>query len=92
MQLVIFETLKKIIYLNRKLPAELTLTLSDSTLKNDTVLTVSVVEKLNRQRPWDEKFEVDYLFVQDEDYNKPEIIEKLLNKEHDIAYIKIPKR
>ena len=38
----------------------------------------------------DEKFEVDYLFVQDEDYNKPEIIEKLFNKEHDIAYIKIP--
>ena len=53
-------------------------------------MTVSVVEKLNRQRPWDEKFEVDYLFVQDEDYNKPEIIEKLFNKEHDIAYIKIP--
>lgn len=81
---------KNYILLNRKLPAELTLTLSDSTLKNDTVLTVSVVEKINRQRPWDEKFEVDYLFVQDEDYNKPEIIEKLFNKEHDIAYIKIP--
>ena len=66
------------------------MTLSDSTIENDTILTVSVVDKSKRQRPWDEKFEVDYLFVKDEDYNKPEIIEKLFSIKNNIANIKIP--
>lgn len=81
---------KNYILLNRQLPKEIKLTLSDSTIENDTILTVSVVDKSKRQRPWDEKFEVDYLFVKDEDYNKPEIIEKLFNIKNNIAYIKIP--
>lgn len=81
---------KNYILLNRQLPKEIKLTLSDSTIENDTILTVSVVDKSKRQRPWDEKFEVDYLFVKDEDYNKPEIIEKLFCIKNNIAYIKIP--
>ena len=81
---------KDYILLDRPLPKEIKLTLSDSTLENDTILTVSVVDKSKRQRPWDEKFEVDYLFVKDEDYNKPEIIEKLFSINENIAYIKIP--
>jgi C-terminal processing protease CtpA/Prc len=79
---------KNYILLNRSLPKEIELTLSDSTLENDTILTASVVDKSKRQRPWDEKFEVDYLFVKD--YNKPEIIEKLFSINENIAYIKIP--
>ena len=81
---------KNYILLNRRLPKEIKLTLSDSTLQTDTILTVSVVDKSKRQRPWDEKFEVDYLFVKDEDYNKPEIIEKLFSIKENIAYIRIP--
>lgn len=81
---------KNYILLNKQLPKEIKLTLSDSTIENDTILTVSVVDKSKRKRPWDEKFEVDYLFVKDEDYNKPEIIEKLFSIKNNIAYIKIP--
>ncbi len=81
---------KNYILLNKPLPKEIKLTLSDATFQNDTILTVSVVDKSKRQRPWDEKFEVDYLFVKDEDYNKPEIIEKLFSIKNNIAYIKIP--
>lgn len=81
---------KNYVLLNRPLPKEIKLTLSDSTLENDTILNVSVVDKSKRQRPWDEKFEVDYLFVKDEDYNRTEIIEKLFSIKENIAYIKIP--
>ena len=81
---------KNYLLLNRPLSKEIKLTLSDTSFENDTVLTVSVIDKSKRLRPWDEKFEVDYLFVKDEDFNKREIIEKLFSVEEDIAYIRIP--
>lgn len=81
---------KNYILLDKPLPKEIKLTLSDSTFQNDSILNVSVVAKSKRLRPWDEKFEVDYLFIKDEDYNKPEIIEKLFSIKDNIAYIKIP--
>lgn len=81
---------KNYILLNKPLPKEIKLTLSDATFQNDTVLTVSVVDKSKRLRPWDEKFEVDYLFVKDEDYNQPDIIEQLFSVKENIAYIRIP--
>jgi len=81
---------KNYILLNKPLPTKIKLTLSDSTFQNDTILTVSVVDKSKRLRPWDEKFEVDYLFIKDEHYNNPEIIEKLFSIIDNIAYIKIP--
>jgi len=81
---------KNYILLDKPLPKEIKLTLSDSTFQNDTILNVSVVAKSKRLRPWDEKFEVDYLFIKDEDYNKPKIIEKLFSIKDNIAYIKIP--
>ena len=72
------------------MPTNIKLTLSDSKFQNDTILNVSVIEKSKRQRPWDEKFEIDYLFVKEEDYNKQEIIDKLFSLQDNIAYIKIP--
>ena len=81
---------KNYMLLDKALPEKIKLTLSDSTFQNDTVFTVSVVDKSKRLRPWDEKFEVDYLFIKDEDYNKPENIENLFNIKDSIAYIKIP--
>jgi len=81
---------KNFILLNKTLSKEIELTLSDSTFNNDTILTVTPINKSQRQRPWDERFEVDYLRVKDEDYNKPVIIEKLFNIKQNIAYIKIP--
>ncbi|MBR9847381.1 MAG: peptidase S41 [Algicola sp.] len=81
---------KNYILLNKTLSKEIELTLSDSTFNNDTILTVTPINKSQRQRPWDERFEVDYLRVKDEDYNKPEIIEKLFSIKENIAYIKIP--
>lgn len=81
---------KNYMLLDKSLPKEIKLTLSDSTFQKDTVLAVSVVDKSKRIRPWDEKFEVDYLFIKDEDYNKPEIIENLFRINDNIAYIKIP--
>lgn len=81
---------KNYILLNKSLSKEIKLTLSDSTFQNDTILTVLVVDKSKRQLPWDEKFEVDYLFVKEEDYNKQEVIDKLFSLQDNIAYIKIP--
>jgi C-terminal processing protease CtpA/Prc len=81
---------KNYILLNKTLSKEIELTLSDSTFNNDTIFTLTPINKSQRQRPWDERFEVDYLRVKDEDYNKPVIIEKLFNIKENIAYIKIP--
>ncbi|MDN3593469.1 S41 family peptidase [Zunongwangia endophytica] len=81
---------KNYMLLNKTLSKEIELTLSDSTFNNDTILTVIPINKSQRQRPWDERFEVDYLRVKDEDYNKPVIIEKLFSIKENIAYIKIP--
>ncbi|GAA5023791.1 hypothetical protein GCM10011506_06890 [Marivirga lumbricoides] len=81
---------KNYILLNKQLPGQIKLTLSDATFQNDTLLNVSLVDKSKRLRPWDEKFELDYLFVKDEDYNKPEVIEKLFSIRDGVAYIKIP--
>jgi len=81
---------KNYMLLEKSLPKQIKLTLSDSTFQKDTILAVSVVDKSKRLRPWDEKFEVDYLFIKDEDYNKPEIIENLFSIKDNIAYIKIP--
>ena len=81
---------KNYMLLNKTLSKEIELTLSDSTFNNDTILTVTPINKSQRQRPWDERFEVDYLRVKDEDYNKPVIIEKLFSTKENIAYIKIP--
>ncbi|WP_157243385.1 S41 family peptidase [Algoriphagus resistens] len=81
---------KNYILIDRPLPKEIELTLSDSIFKNDTILTIPVVGKSERLRPWDEKFERDYLNIKDEDFNKPEIFEKLFSLKDNIAYIKIP--
>lgn len=76
--------------LNKPLPKGIKLTLSDGNWQKDTVVVVPVVDRSERLHPWDEKFESQYLFVKDEDYNKPEIIEKLFNVEDGIAYIRLP--
>ncbi len=76
--------------LNKSLPEEITLILSDSTFKKDTTLVVPVIDKSKRSRPWDEKFEVEYIRIKDEDYNNPEVFEKLFSIDENIAYIKIP--
>jgi C-terminal processing protease CtpA/Prc len=81
---------KNYILLNKSLPKEIKLTLSDSTLQNDTILVVPIIDKSKRLRPWDEKFEREYVRVKDEDFNKPEIIEKLFSIKDDIAYIRLP--
>lgn len=76
--------------LNKTLPKEIKLTLSDSTFQNDTILVVSPIDRSKRLRPWDEQFERQYVLVKDEDYNKPEIIDELFKIDDNIAYIKIP--
>jgi len=72
------------------LPKEIHLTLTDPTFTNDTTLVVSPIDKSKRLRPWDEKFGRKYILVDDEDYNKPEIIEDLFSIKEKIAHIKIP--
>ena len=81
---------KNYILLNKPLPKEVKLTLSDDLFQNDTTLIVPVIDKSERQRPWDEKFEIDYLFIEDEDFNQPEIIDGLFSLDDNIAYIKLP--
>ncbi|PRX38734.1 S41 family peptidase [Salegentibacter salegens] len=76
--------------LGKTLPENIKLTLTDSAHENDTTLVVNPVDRSNRLRPWDEEFGREYVLVDDEDYNKKEIIEKLFYKEKDIAHIKIP--
>jgi C-terminal processing protease CtpA/Prc len=81
---------KNYLLLGQPLKKEIELTLSDAVFQNDTVLVVPVKDKSERQRPWDEKFERDYLFIKDEDFNQPEIIDSLFSLDHNIAYIKLP--
>lgn len=75
---------------DKQLPDQISLTLSDSTFRNDTVLVVTTVDRSERLRPWDEKFERDYVLFKDEDYNNPEIIKQLFEIQDEIAYIHIP--
>ena len=81
---------KNYLLLDKSLPQEIKITLSDFHFKHDTTYTIRLVNKSQRQRPWDEKFEIDYLFIKEEDYNKAEIIDKLFSKEDNLAYVKIP--
>jgi len=81
---------KNYLLLSKPLPKEIKLTLSNSTFESDTTFTVPVIDKSKRLRPWDEKFERDYVLVKDEDFNKPEVIDKLFLLENDIAYIRLP--
>lgn len=74
----------------RSSPANIEFTLSDRSLKSDTVLTVATVAKSKRSGYWDESLERQYLLVKDEDYNKPEVFNKLFNIRDGIAYIHIP--
>lgn len=76
--------------LNKELPKEIKLTLSDSSFQNDTILSIIPVGRKQTLRPWDDKFESEYVIVKDEDYNKPEIVNKLFNIKDKIAYIQIP--
>ncbi|WP_318308277.1 S41 family peptidase [Flagellimonas crocea] len=76
--------------INEPLPKEMKLTLSDATFRKDTTIVVPIIEKSERLRPWDEKFEREYIGTKDEDFNKPEVIKKLFDVKDGIAYIKIP--
>lgn len=76
--------------LGKPLPKEIRLTLSDPSFKNDTFLVLSPVGRKQTLRPWDEKFESDYLLVKDDDYNKVEIVNKLFNVKDKIGYIQLP--
>ncbi|WP_380936518.1 S41 family peptidase [Sphingobacterium bambusae] len=77
-------------YLQKPLPNELKITLSDSLLKNDTTLTLSPVERKKTFRPWDERLESAYLTLKDEEYNKTEILDQLFRVEDKIGYILLP--
>lgn len=77
--------------LNKKLPKEFKLTLSNSASTNDTVLAVSPVKRLERAIYWDEKFEKQFGYpITDTDYNKPEISNQLFEIKNQIAYTHIP--
>lgn len=66
------------------------LTLTEKTKKRDTTLLVDLVSRKNRMRPWDEKFESEYLLLKDKDYNDPRVFKKLFQLIGDIPYIKLP--
>ena len=76
--------------LGKPLPKEIRVTLSDLSFQNDTVLVVSPVGRKQTLRPWDEKFESEYVIVRDEDYNKVEIYNRLFNVKDKIGYIQLP--
>lgn len=76
--------------LGKPLPNKVEVTLSDSSFKNDTVLVITPVDRSKRLRPWDEKFERQYILLDDEEYNSSEIIDQLFEIQDDIAYIHIP--
>ncbi|WP_027388650.1 S41 family peptidase [Chryseobacterium gregarium] len=76
--------------LNKPLPAQIKLTLSDSSLENDTVLFVAPVERAKRSIYWDDEFERKYILVKDEDYNKEEIVSQLFHIKDQIGYMQIP--
>ncbi|RZJ82338.1 MAG: peptidase S41 [Flavobacterium sp.] len=81
---------KNYVILNKDLPKEITLTLSDSSFKKDTTFSVPLVDRTKRPTYWDEQFERQYALIKDEDYNKTAVIDKLFEVKDEIAYIKIP--
>lgn len=76
--------------LKKGLPKEIKLTFTDASFQNDTILSVSPVGRKQTFRPWEEKFESEYVLTKDEDYNKPEIVNKLFDIKDKIAYVRIP--
>lgn len=81
---------KNYITLNKPLPKEIELTISDSSFQKDTTVVVSPVERTKRSTYWDEKFEREYFLIKDEDYNKPEIVKQLFDIKDKIGYIQMP--
>jgi len=81
---------KNYLLLDKPLKREVEVTLSDATFQKDTVLEFPIIGRSERQRPWDEKFERDYLFIKDEDFNQPKNIAGLFSLDDNIAYIKLP--
>ncbi|RZK56978.1 MAG: peptidase S41 [Pedobacter sp.] len=81
---------KTYIVLNKSLPKAIKLTLSDSSLQNDTVLVVSPVGRKMRSSYWDDEFERKFALLKDEDYNKEENISPLFDLKDQIGYIQIP--
>ncbi|RZL47968.1 MAG: peptidase S41, partial [Pedobacter sp.] len=76
--------------LNKPLPKQINLTLTDSSFKNDTVLVVTPVNRTKRSIYWDDEFERKYALTKEEDYNKKETISQLFDIKNQIGYIQIP--
>lgn len=76
--------------LDKTLPSEIKLTLSDSSFKNDTVLVVSPIGRTKRSSYWDDEFERKYILFKDEDYNKEENLRQLFDIKDQIGYVHIP--
>lgn len=76
--------------LNKSLPKEIKLTLSDSSFQNDTILVVSPVRRKMRSGYWDDEFEKKFALLKDEDYNKEENISPLFDLKDQIGYFQIP--
>jgi len=76
--------------LNKPLPKEIKITLSDSSFKNDTVLMVSPVGRKMRSGYWDDEFEKKFALLKDEDYNKEENVSPLFGLKDHIGYLQIP--
>ncbi|WP_180277258.1 S41 family peptidase [Chryseobacterium sp. 52] len=76
--------------LNKTLPNEIPLTLSDATSQKDTIITVTPVGMKKMSSSWDEKLEKPYIRTEYEDYNKPELFRQLFNIKDSIGYIHLP--
>ena len=76
--------------LNKQLPKEIKLILSDSSFQSDTIISVFPTKGRQTFLPWDEKFENKYASTKVNDYNKPEIVNTLFDIKGKIAYIHIP--
>ncbi len=72
--------------LGKRLPQEIKITLSDASFAKDTILNLAPVGRKQTLRPWDDKFESEYILTKSADYNKPEIFDKLFNVRQDCLY------
>lgn len=76
--------------LGKELSNPIEITLSDQEGSKDTTLQISLVSKKEKRNKWDERFYREHFFLEEEDFNRPEVFRELFRIEDSIGYCRIP--
>lgn len=78
------------ILLNKALPNEIKLTLSNDKTDKDSILTVLPIKRKEKIRTWDDIYTTKFRSLKPDAFNNPEIISQLFEIRDKIAYVHIP--